>query len=765
MATCTKTEKWTKIMKHNQLGFNNFKSFGDRIQMFSDKPITLVYGANSIGKSSFLHSQLYREYLKRSRTIEFKRSDFAGDELALGGFDEFVHKKDASNKITFRNTIASPNDLDLILGNGFSKVKEFAQDGVINEALSLDADEFVRRLNNYKLKEEEWLFTDSLRDTFKQYMALLKSLRHMLGEEGFSDYVDNSEDLRRGFQGFFALFSLYNKEHHSKKISNEDIKTAMKSKTYLRERLESKDGEVFDRLDDILIFIIGYSESLLSAEVSGGLMSYLFSGKKSDPGKFFDCFKRALTHLKHVNEINSISFDLTHGQKSGASNVKSTDSVDITVKVNNSIIITGQLLEGKKIKAEVTDEGELFLKNLYKVRSFDDALKPDGYDVEFPYLGSDLIRQIMNVFEVQSVNEAGWSILNMFPRQGQAKQETVDVYMEVFVENLLKKIHQNYFNESNRTIQYFGPLRVYPNRTDLVVSQQGEIKWEDFLQEESVRDVFIKEYFKDLNLWAFKRSPKLAIYLRALSHIFTGRFWRLVFRDVSVMDSINFFNKTDNKIAYGKANSASKLWKFLVSSEALQQEMNHWLLDDSKLKSTYELKTEEITEKSWLRKIFFLKQKKYKSLKFVDKKTGTSVIPREMGLGISQFLPIFLASKVLKRSTQFIEQPELHLHPALQCEVADEFIRSMNTQNNRFFIETHSEHLLLRIMKRLRHSSEGKLKKGDDLYLTPDDVCLLYVDDNAEFTYLNELELDDDGSLLDPWPNGFFEEGLDEMFT
>ena len=89
----------------------------------------------------------------------------------------------------------------------------------------------------------------------------------------------------------------------------------------------------------------------------------------------------------------------------------------------------------------------------------------------------------------------------------------------------------------------------------------------------------------------------------------------------------------------------------------------------------------------------------------------------------------------------------------------------MNIQNNRFFIETHSEHLLLRIMKRLRHSSEGILKKGDELYLTPDDICLLYVDNNGEFTYLNELELDDDGSLLDPWPNGFFEEGLNERFA
>ena len=55
--------------------------------------------------------------------------------------------------------------------------------------------------------------------------------------------------------------------------------------------------------------------------------------------------------------------------------------------------------------------------------------------------------------------------------------------------------------------------------------------------------------------------------------------------------------------------------------------------------------------------------------------------------------------------------------------------------------------------------------EGDELYLNPNDVCLLYVDNNGSFTYLNELELNEDGSLLDPWPNGFFEEGLNERFT
>jgi hypothetical protein len=65
----------------------------------------------------------------------------------------------------------------------------------------------------------------------------------------------------------------------------------------------------------------------------------------------------------------------------------------------------------------------------------------------------------------------------------------------------------------------------------------------------------------------------------------------------------------------------------------------------------------------------------------------------------------------------------------------------------------------------MRQTADGELNERDSLYLTPDDVCLLYVDHNGTHTCVRELELDKDGSLLDPWPNGFFEEGFNERFN
>ena len=53
------TESRKENMKHNKIGFNNFKPFGEKLQKFPKKPITLIYGPNSIGKSSFIHMMAY----------------------------------------------------------------------------------------------------------------------------------------------------------------------------------------------------------------------------------------------------------------------------------------------------------------------------------------------------------------------------------------------------------------------------------------------------------------------------------------------------------------------------------------------------------------------------------------------------------------------------------------------------------------------------------------------------------------------------------
>jgi predicted ATPase len=212
------------------------------------------------------------------------------------------------------------------------------------------------------------------------------------------------------------------------------------------------------------------------------------------------------------------------------------------------------------------------------------------------------------------------------------------------------------------------------------------------------------------------------------------------------------------------ASTSEKMWIDLIASEDIQNKINDWLGNDKKLKSTYEINISPEVTKNIFRRLFFRKEQTVNRLFFRDKETDTLVSPKDMGLGISQVLPILISCNSKQNTRLFLEQPELHLHPAIQSELADEFIRSYKERGNEFMIETHSEHLLLRIMKRMRYTAEDRQDRDKSLDLTPDDVCLLYVDNNGKTTYINELELDDDGSLLDPWPNGFFEEGHKERF-
>ncbi len=95
----------------------------------------------------------------------------------------------------------------------------------------------------------------------------------------------------------------------------------------------------------------------------------------------------------------------------------------------------------------------------------------------------------------------------------------------------------------------------------------------------------------------------------------------------------------------------------------------------------------------------------------IDNQTGTSVSFMDVGVGLSQVLPILEAMAIEKPlKTIFVEQPELHLHPKMQASLADLFVNLVNKEKGQVVIETHSEAFLLRVQKRLR---EGTLSAKD----------------------------------------------------
>ena len=151
-------------------------------------------------------------------------------------------------------------------------------------------------------------------------------------------------------------------------------------------------------------------------------------------------------------------------------------------------------------------------------------------------------------------------------------------------------------------------------------------------------------------------------------------------------------------------------------------------------------------------------------LVLVDQRTDTPVSHRDVGIGVSQVLPVLVSAYASTDKLLAIEQPEIHLHPALQAELGDVFIESaLGEGRNTFLVETHSEHLLLRIMRRMRETSAGRLPDGVP-EVRPQDVMVLFVEPDGARSLIREMPLNERGELVKAWPGGFFEEGLREIF-
>jgi predicted ATPase len=148
----------------------------------------------------------------------------------------------------------------------------------------------------------------------------------------------------------------------------------------------------------------------------------------------------------------------------------------------------------------------------------------------------------------------------------------------------------------------------------------------------------------------------------------------------------------------------------------------------------------------------------------IDDATQKELFPEDVGEGISQVVPIVAAAVDEHRGMLAVEQPELHVHPAIQVNLGDMFIQRMHDSEGLTILETHSEHLVLRVMRRMRETFSGKLE-DKRLTICPSDIALLYIERHDGETIVREMPLNKKGELVKAWPGGFFEEGLNEVMS
>lgn len=205
----------------------------------------------------------------------------------------------------------------------------------------------------------------------------------------------------------------------------------------------------------------------------------------------------------------------------------------------------------------------------------------------------------------------------------------------------------------------------------------------------------------------------------------------------------------------------------LGSSSEVVKETSKWL---SRLTNgAYELEVIKMNGRS----IDFLGD--VGSLVLKDTRLNTTTTFKDVGVGLSQVLPIIAAlvqsasNKTKKiplalrmslsdaQPTLLLEQPELHLHPKMQAELADLLIeRSLakTSDGPQIVMESHSENIILRMQRRIR---EGKIPASA--------VSVIYVDRDPKsgVSRVKALPLDDNGEFLAAWPEDFGVIRLDEI--
>ena len=135
----------------------------------------------------------------------------------------------------------------------------------------------------------------------------------------------------------------------------------------------------------------------------------------------------------------------------------------------------------------------------------------------------------------------------------------------------------------------------------------------------------------------------------------------------------------------------------------------------------------------------------------VPSKPGMGLFSNE-GTGAGQ-LPFILVPIALAAPGEsvMISEPEVHLHPKAQSELARLFVKIADRDKKQFLIETHSEHVLNALLNSVAKGDVGK-----------EDLAIHYFEPQGGTVEIRRLEVDSHGRVEGGLP-GFFDQSLSEL--
>lgn len=223
----------------------------------------------------------------------------------------------------------------------------------------------------------------------------------------------------------------------------------------------------------------------------------------------------------------------------------------------------------------------------------------------------------------------------------------------------------------------------------------------------------------------------------------------------------------------------------LHASDSFVGKVGTWLEDSERLNTGYGIKIQRYREVDMASpfalsigqgtltqdiddiKQAFMTFPERRKVRIVDANTRHEYSLYDLGVGISQLTPVVITALHPATKLMVVEQPELHIHPKVQTGLGDLFISQANLNAEResqFLIETHSEHLILRILRRIREFNEGE-PLPDELKISHEDLSIVYVENADEGVSITPIGVNETGEFTNRWPKGFFDERAEELFN
>lgn len=293
----------------------------------------------------------------------------------------------------------------------------------------------------------------------------------------------------------------------------------------------------------------------------------------------------------------------------------------------------------------------------------------------------------------------------------------------------------------------------------------------DWHQTLSVSEVFDDEYVD--------QNPNSRVIWKALSELFLHAPLEMIEKALQpavYIGPLRSIPDRHHQPVFDRDSWGSGLaaWDRLFYDRSLLKQVNGWLssTNEQSMNAGYEIRVDRYRELDERENVWAMlhsanptehKQKIISALeacpvnerlRLLDLKRNVLVYPQDVGVGISQMIPVMVAALDTDVPVAFIEQPELHIHPRLQLELGDLLMQSAHKLNKTLVLETHSEHLILRQLRRIE---EGKF--------SPDSLSVLYVNVIDGLSRVKRLEVNKDGDFDQDWPDGFFDERDKELLA